>query len=51
MLMEYSGAGKAEEVIVVINQAHPHRAQLKGSKGVLNFIRHCTWPSHLAKSS
>jgi hypothetical protein len=36
-------ATRAEEVIVIINQAHPHWAQLKGSEGVLNYIRHCTY--------
>jgi hypothetical protein len=36
-------ARKAEEVIIIINQSHPHWAQLKGSEGVLNFIRHCTY--------
>lgn len=36
-------ATKPEEVIVIINQAHPHWAQLKGSEGVLNYIRHCTY--------
>jgi hypothetical protein len=36
-------ATKAEEVIVIINQAHPHWGQLKGSEGVLNYIRHCTY--------
>jgi hypothetical protein len=31
------------EVIVVINQAHPHWNQLKGSEGVINYMRHCTY--------
>jgi len=36
-------ARRAEEVIVIISQSHPHWAQLKGSEGVLNYIRHCTY--------
>jgi len=31
------------EVIVIVNQAHPHWAQLKGSEGVLNYLRHCIY--------
>jgi hypothetical protein len=31
------------EVIVIVNQAHPHWSQLKGSEGVLNYLRHCTY--------
>jgi hypothetical protein len=30
-------------VLVVVNQAHPHWSQLKGSDGVLNYLRHCTY--------
>jgi hypothetical protein len=36
-------ARRESEVIVIINQAHPHWNQLKGSEGVLNFFRHCTY--------
>lgn len=36
-------ARKDDEVIVIINQAHPHWSQLKGSEGVLNYLRHCTY--------
>ena len=32
-----------KEVIVIVNQAHPHWRQLKGSEGVLNYLRHCTY--------
>lgn len=32
-----------KEVIVIVNQAHPHWFQLKGSEGVLNYLRHCTY--------
>ena len=31
------------EVIVIVNQAHPHWSQLKGSEGVLNYLRHCIY--------
>jgi hypothetical protein len=30
-------------IIVVINTQHPHWGQLKGSEGVLNYLRHCTY--------
>ena len=26
-----------------MNKAHPHWSQLKGSDGVLNYLRHCTY--------
>ena len=32
-----------KEVIVIVNQAHPHWCQLKGSEGVLNYLRHCSY--------
>ena len=32
-----------EEILVVINTVHPHWSQLKGSEGVLNYLRHCTY--------
>lgn len=36
-------ARRANEVVIVINQVHPHWGQLKGSDGVLNYLRHCTY--------
>jgi hypothetical protein len=36
-------ARRGTEVIVIVNQCHPHWAQLKGSEGVLNHLRHCTY--------
>ncbi|MBD2616221.1 ATP-binding protein [Nostoc punctiforme FACHB-252] len=36
-------ATKASEVIVIVNTVHPHWLQLKGSDGVLNYLRHCTY--------
>ena len=36
-------ARKPSEVIIIINQTHPHWSQLKGSDGVLNYLRHCTY--------
>ena len=36
-------ATKASEVIVIVNTLHPHWLQLKGSNGVLNYLRHCTY--------
>ncbi|MFM8385189.1 MAG: ATP-binding protein [Planctomycetia bacterium] len=34
---------RAHELNVIINRAHPHWHQLRGSEGVLNFLRHCTY--------
>lgn len=34
---------KPTEVIVIVNTSHPHWSQLKGSEGVLNYLRHCTY--------
>jgi hypothetical protein len=36
-------ATQTSEVVVIINHAHPHWGQLKGSERVLNYIRHCTY--------
>jgi len=34
---------KPNQVLVIINTSHPHWDQLKGSEGVLNYLRHCTY--------
>lgn len=34
---------KPLEVCVVVNQSHPHWIQLRGSEGVLNYLRHCVY--------
>jgi hypothetical protein len=31
------------ELLIIINTCHPHWKQLKGSDGVLNYLRHCTY--------
>ena len=31
------------QILVVANTHHPHWTQLKGSEGVLNFLRHCVY--------
>ena len=36
-------AAQENEVLIIINQAHPHWKQLKGSDGVLNYLRHCVY--------
>lgn len=36
-------ATHATEVIIIVNMTHPHFLQLKGSEGVLNYLRHCTY--------
>ncbi|MCO5099196.1 MAG: ATP-binding protein [Rhodocyclaceae bacterium] len=32
-----------EQLSIIINQCHPHWKQLKGSDGVLNYLRHCVY--------
>lgn len=34
---------RPSEILVIINRIHPHWGQLKGSDGVLNYLRHCTY--------
>jgi hypothetical protein len=36
-------SAKPQEVVVIVNTSHPHWSQLKGSEGVLNYFRHCTY--------
>ena len=36
-------SAKPSEVLVLVNMVHPHWKQLKGSDGVLNYLRHCTY--------
>ena len=36
-------SAKPQEVVVIVNTSHPHWGQLKGSEGVLNYLRHCTY--------
>lgn len=31
------------KVVIIVNTAHPHWLELKGSDGVLNYLRHCTY--------
>ena len=31
------------EVVIVVNQRHPHWSQIRGSDGVLNYLRHCVY--------
>ncbi|GIK41176.1 MAG: hypothetical protein BroJett011_50090 [Chloroflexota bacterium] len=33
----------ATEIIIIVNASHPHWNELKGSDGVLNYLRHCTY--------
>lgn len=40
LLIQISGTAN---VIVVVNSSHPHWGQLKGSDGVLNYLKHCTY--------
>ena len=35
-------SAKASGVLILVNMTHPHWKQLKGSDGVLNYLRHCT---------
>ena len=32
-----------DKVIIIVNASHPHRNQLRGPDGVLNYLRHCTY--------
>jgi hypothetical protein len=34
---------RPNQVLIIINEKHPHWTQLKGSEGVLNYLRHCTY--------
>ena len=36
-------SAKPHTVLVLVNVAHPHWKQIKGSDGVLNYLRHCTY--------
>jgi hypothetical protein len=36
-------AARDDEVLVIINIAHPHWKQIKGSEGILNYFRHCLY--------
>lgn len=36
-------SARQDEVLILINQGHPHWKQLKGSDGVLNYLRHCVY--------
>lgn len=36
-------AAHPSEVLVIINTQHPHWMQIRGSEGVLNYLRHCTY--------
>lgn len=36
-------SARSDEVIVIVNESHPHWSGLKGSEGVLNYLRHCTY--------
>lgn len=38
-----SESAEQERVKVVVNTRHPHWLQLKGSEGVLNYLRHCAY--------
>jgi len=36
-------ATQPKDIIVIVNEAHPHWSQLRGPEGVLNFLRHCVY--------
>ncbi len=36
-------AARDNEIIIVVNENHPHWHQIKGSEGVLNYLRHCVY--------
>lgn len=36
-------SARHNEVLIIVNQAHPHWKQLKGADGVANYLRHCVY--------
>ncbi|MBE2200907.1 MAG: ATP-binding protein [Anaerolinea sp.] len=36
-------AARSDEIIIVVNENHPHWYQIRGSEGVLNYLRHCVY--------
>lgn len=36
-------AARDNEIIIVVNENHPHWYQIKGAEGVLNYLRHCVY--------
>lgn len=40
LLIEVSNTS---DVTIIVNSAHPHWGQLKGSDGVLNYLKHCVY--------
>lgn len=36
-------AARETEIIVVVNENHPHWFQISGAEGALNFLRHCVY--------
>ncbi|MBN1875205.1 MAG: ATP-binding protein [Anaerolineae bacterium] len=38
-------SAREDEVVIIVNSQHPHWGQLRGSEGVLNYLRHCVYDS------
>lgn len=36
-------AARDSEIIIIVNENHPHWYQIKGAEGVLNYLRHCVY--------
>jgi hypothetical protein len=36
-------AARDNEIIIVVNENHPHWYQIRGAEGVLNYLRHCVY--------
>ncbi len=36
-------ASQDNEVLIIVNENHPHWHQIRGAEGVLNFLRHCVY--------
>ena len=36
-------ASRENEIIIVVNENHPHWHQIRGAEGSLNFLRHCVY--------
>lgn len=36
-------AAREDEIIIIVNENHPHWKQLRGTEGALNYLRHCVY--------
>jgi hypothetical protein len=36
-------ASRHDEILIIVNEKHPHWYQIQGAAGVLNYLRHCVY--------